>query len=59
MQLFRPQRRALGVGAHAGIHHAHMEAACVGGVSSFIAFSRTPGVPKSLLWLPTEMIRVS
>jgi len=84
MQLLRPQRRALGVGAHAGIHHAYMEAAGVGsqggahrhrprqpftmrtwkrrasaGVSSFIAFSRTPGVPKSLLWLPTEMIRVS
>ena len=30
VQLLRPQRRALGVGAHAGIDHAHVEAARVG-----------------------------
>ena len=29
------------------------------GVSSFSAYSATPGVPKSLLWLPTEMTSVS
>ena len=27
--------------------------------SSFIACSLTPGVPKSLLWLPTAMTSVS
>ena len=59
VQLLGPQRLGLGVGAHAGVDEPPMEAVAWSGVSSAIACSCTPGVPKSLVWLPTAITSVS
>ena len=59
VELIGAHRARLRMRAQAGVHEPPMEALGVGGVSSAIACSFTPGVPKSLVRLPTAITSVS
>ena len=60
VQLLRPQRRVLRMRADAGVDQARGESAARRPASRAGSHARaTPGVPKSLLWLPTAMTSVS
>ena len=59
LQLPGPQRPGLRVRADAGVDEPLVEAVGLAGVSSEIACSLRPGVPKSLLVLPTAITSVS
>jgi hypothetical protein len=53
-QLLGTKRRCLRMCPDTGIEHAGVKAPRVGLRFQHIAFCLTPGVPKSLLWLPTS-----